>query len=238
MIFLFFLIFISIVILITYLDLKLWGTIYTPAVVLAWPFLILLLIDYFYLKSNFSYFNLNQNVILIWLLGILSFWSGGVLMKLLFKNTRIGKVQLHTFNDTVYLSEPTLRRLIYILYPLIFIVAFKIYLVLSGYSFNLADEDFQSKLGAGIISHSILLLTIVSVFLIIFFNKNYLRLHQIAIILITLTFSVFYGVKSWIIIPLISSFIGRLLLQKTKFKIKHIIFFIGPFFVFWLIYKN
>lgn len=237
MIFLFFISFITLVILLTYLDLKLWGTIYTPVVVLAWPFLILLIIDSFYLQSNFKYFNLNQNVILIWFFGVLSFWIGGVLIKLSFKEIRVNKIQLEKFNKEVFLSKSKLRLLLYILYPLIFIVVLKVYLVLSIYGFNLADDEFQSKLGEGFIAHSILLLTIISIYLIIFFNKSYYKVHQIFVIIITLIFSVLYGVKSWIIIPLVSSFIGRLLLKKTKFNVKHLIVLIGPFFVFWLIYK-
>ena len=237
MIYIFFLIFISLVVLLTYLDLKLWGTIYTPTVVLAWPFLILLIIDFLYLNSNFVYFNLNQNLILIWLFGVLSFWSGGVLIKLFFKDIRVNKMQLEKFNKEVYFTKSKLRILLYILYPLIFIVILKVYLLLDRYDFNLADEEFQGKLGAGFIAHCILLLTIISVFLIIFFNKNYYKLHQVFVIIITLIFSVLYGVKSWIIIPLVSSFIGRILLKKTKFKVKHLIILIVPFFVFWLIYK-
>ena len=237
MIYIFFLIFISLVVLLTYLDLKLWGTIYTPTVVLAWPFLILLIIDFLYLNSNFVYFNLNQNLILIWLFGVLSFWSGGVLIKLFFKDIRVNKMQLEKFNKEVYFTKSKLRILLYILYPLIFIVILKVYLLLARYDFNLADEEFQGKLGAGFIAHCILFLTIISVFLIIFFNKNYYKLHQVFVIIITLIFSVLYGVKSWIIIPLVSSFIGRILLKKTKFKVKHLIILIVPFFVFWLIYK-
>lgn len=237
MIYIFFHIFISLVVLLTYLDLKLWGTIYTPTVVLAWPFLILLIIDFLYLNSNFVYFNLNQNLILIWLFGVLSFWSGGVLIKLFFKDIRVNKMQLEKFNKEVYFTKSKLRTLLYILYPLIFIVILKVYLLLDKYDFNLADEEFQGKLGAGFIAHCILLLTIISVFLIIFFNKNYYKLHQVFVIIITLIFSVLYGVKSWIIIPLVSSFIGRILLKKTKFKVKHLIILIVPFFVFWLIYK-
>lgn len=237
MIFLFFIFFIFLVVFLTYLDLKLWGTIYTPVAVLACPFLILLIIDFFYLQSSFSYFNLNQKVILIWFFGVLLFWIGGVLVKFLFKDIRVDKFQLAKFNEEVFFSKSKLKLLLYILYPIISIVILKVYLVLSSYSFNVGDDEFQGKLGTGFIAHSILLLTIVSIFLIIFFNKNYYKGHQVFIIVITLVLSVLYGVKSWIIIPLVSSFIGRLLLKKTKFKLKHLIILIGPFFIFWLIYK-
>lgn len=237
MIFFYFVLFISLVTLLTYIDLKLWGTIYTPAVVLVWPFLILLIIDSLYLKLKFSYFILNENVILIWFIGILFFWTGGVLVKLAFKSVKINSLQLEDLGKNISLSKSKLKMLFYIAYPLIFICIYKIILFLSGYSFNFADEDFQTNLGKGFIAHAILLLTYISIVLIIFFNNKYYKLHQIIIITFTLIFSVIYGVKAWIVIPLISSFIGRLLLKKTKFKIKHFIFLTTPFFVFWLIYK-
>ncbi|WP_348810465.1 DUF6337 family protein [Flavobacterium maritimum] len=237
MIFLFFISFITLVVLLTYLDKKLWGTIYTPAVVLVWPFLILLIIDSFYLNSNFTYFRLNQNVILIWFIGILAFWMGGLMVKLSFRSIRVNEVQLEFFGSNVVTSKSNLHLLFYISYPIIFICICKIYLISSSYGFNFGDDDFQSNLGKGFVAHSILLLTLISIFLIIFFNKSYYKVQQIFIIVITLIFSVLYGVKSWIIIPLVSSFIGRLLLQKTKLKIKHLFFLISPFFIFWLIYK-
>ncbi|QKJ64821.1 DUF6337 family protein [Flavobacterium sp. M31R6] len=237
MIFLFFISFITLVVLLTYLDKKLWGTIYTPAIVLVWPFLILLIIDSFYLKSNFTYFRLNQNVILIWFFGILVFWVAGLLVKLSFKDIKVSKLQLETYGNNITISKSKLCLLFYISYPLIFICIFKIYTIASSFGFNFGDDNFQDNLGKGFIAHSILLLILISIFLIIFFNKSYYKALQIGIIVITLIFSVLYAVKSWIIIPLISSFIGRLLLKKTKLKFSHLIVFISPFLIFWLIYK-
>lgn len=238
MIFLIFISFITFVVLLTILDKKLWGTIYTPAVVLVWPFLILLIIDSFYLNSNFIYFRLNQNVILIWFAGILVFWIGGLLVKLSFKSIKVNKIQLEKFSsNNIVVTKRNLRLLFYILYPLIIACIFKVYFIASSYGFNFGDDDFQGNLGKGFVAHSILLLTLVSIFLIIFYNKNHYKFHQIIIIIVTLIFSVLYGVKSWIIIPLISAFMGRLLLKKTELKFKHLFFFITPFFIFWLIYK-
>ena len=91
MIFLLFLVFFSVLIGVTYLDWKLWGTIFTPTIVLAWPFIILLIIDSLYMELNYDGFKLNENVIIIWLIGLLCFWSGGVSIKLLFKKIRINK---------------------------------------------------------------------------------------------------------------------------------------------------
>jgi oligosaccharide repeat unit polymerase len=237
MIFLYFVVFISFAVLLTYLDKKLWGTMLTPVVVLVWPFITLLVIDFFYLKSSYGYFDLNPKVILIWFFGMLFFWVGGVLIKLSFINVKVNKLDLDIFNKEVNISKSKLRLLFLIAYPLIFLVVFKGYFLLSSYGFNLADDDFQQNLGSGLIAHSILLLTIISIFLIVFFNKKYSKTAQIFIIVATLIFSVFYGVKSWIIIPLVSSFLGRLLLQKTRINIRHLFVFIAPFFVFWLIYK-
>lgn len=237
MIFLLFLVFFSILIGITYLDWKLWGTIFTPTVVLAWPFLIILIIDSLYMESNYKSFKLNENVIIIWLVGLLCFWSGGVLIKLLFKKIRVNKIQLQKFNKEVNISPFKLRLLFFISYPLIFLVALKVYLILVQFDYNIADEDFQQKMGAGFIGHSILLLTLISIFLIIFFKKEYYKIHQVLIIIVTLLLSILYGVKSWIIIPLISAFLGRLLLLKTKLNYKHLVVIVMPFLVFWLIYQ-
>lgn len=237
MIFFYFLFFIFSALLITYLDSKLWGTIYTPIVILVWPFIFLLIIDYLYLVSNFSYFVLNSKVFLIWFLGMLFFWGGGTLVKMFFLNIKVNKLDLEIFNKDANVSKSKLKLLFLIAYPLIFFVAIKVFFLLSSYGFNLADEDFQQSLGAGLIGHSILLLTIISIFLIIFFNKNFFVVKQVFIIICALIFSVFYGVKSWIIIPLVSSFLGRLLLNKSKLKIKYIFVLILPFFIFWFIYK-
>jgi len=82
------LIFTIIIAKITYVDLKLWGTYFTPTVVLVWPFFILLIISIIYLKANFKQFELNDKVIPIWLIGLFFFWMGGLLVKLIFSNGR------------------------------------------------------------------------------------------------------------------------------------------------------
>ena len=232
-----FFIFISAVIFMTYIDRKLWGTIFTPFAVLAWPFLILLTFEYIYLKFHFQYFVLNQNVIVIWLIGLLFFWLAGLFIKLIFKSARIDQLKLQKLSNDTSFTKVKLQRLILVSYPLIIFVGYKVYSLLRKYSFNLADEDFQKNMGSGLIGHSILFLTIITIFLIIFFEKKYFKIHQILIITVTITLSVFYGVKSWIIIPLVSAFFGRLLMKKTKLKVKHILFVLMPFLVFWLIYQ-
>jgi hypothetical protein len=168
---------------------------------------------------------------------MLFFWLGGFLVKFFFKNIRVNKVDLEMFKSEIFITKSKLKILFFIAYPLILIVGLKIYFKLSQYGFNLADDDFQQSLGSGFIAHSILLLNIISIFLMIFYNNKYYIFFQILIIVFSLVFSVFYGVKSWIIIPIMSSFFGRLLLKKTSLKFKHFFVFTSPFLIFWLIYK-
>lgn len=237
MIFSLFLVFITVVVALTYLDWKLWGTLFTPVIVLAWPFMILLMMDCLYMESNYKSFKLNENVLIVWIIGLLCFWLPGVLIKLLFKKIKVDNVQLQSYSEEISISRYKLRLLFCIAYPLIILVAYKVYTFLVQFDFNIGDEDFQQNLGSGFIGHSILLLTLISIFLIIFFNKEYYKIHQVLIIIVTLILSILYGVKSWIIIPLISAFLGRLLLKKTKFGLKHVLVVVLPFFVFWLIYQ-
>ncbi|BBE18887.1 hypothetical protein AQPE_3057 [Aquipluma nitroreducens] len=222
---------------INYIDRKIWGTNYTPIAILGWPFFILLIICYIYLKINFKQFELNSLVLPIWLGGLFSFWIGGFFLKFIFTKAKINLVQLNLSINEFSITKYQLQLLITIAYPLIIIAGYKIYGVLLKFRFNIADDEFQKNLGAGFIGHSILLLTILTIFFIIFFSEKNYKIHQILIILTTLLFAVLYGVKSWIIIPLISAFVGRIFLTKTKLKLKHIIYLIIPFLIFWLIYQ-
>lgn len=237
MIFLQLFIFAFIIVAITYFDKKIWGTLFTPAIVLAWPFYFLLLTSYIYLKINFYYFELNYKVIPIWIISLFFFWLGSLFIKLVFVNVKINSTQIQTFNTGINITKDQIRLLLVFAYSLILLVGYKVYLLLAKFDNNLADEDFQKMLGSGFIGHSILFLTIITIFLIIYFEKKHYKIHQRFIIFSTLLLSILYGVKSWLIIPLVSSFLGRLLLQKTKLKLKHGLFALVPFFVFWLIYQ-
>lgn len=219
------------------LDFKLWGTKYTPTLVLGSSFFIIFVVCYVYLKLKLKYFELNSFVLPIWLVGLVSFWMGGLFLKLIFPKIKLNALRLQLFKNEFLINKYQLRLLIFLVYPVLLIVAYKVYYILIKFGFNIADEQFQKYLGTGFIAHAILFLTIVSIFLLIFFQKNFYKLHQIVIISGTLIFSILYGVKSWILIPLVAGFIGRLFLSKTTLKFKHILFIIVPFLVFWVVYQ-
>ena len=220
-----------------YIDFKLWGTNYTPTIVLGWPFIFLLLLSSTYYKINFAQFKLNDLVIPIWLIGLLSFWFGGLFMKLIFKNVRINFSQLKLGTDFFSIKKNQLRKLILIAFPIILISVYLIFTLLQKFDFNFADENFQEKLKGGLLGHFRVTLLIITVFLLIFYQKKYFQFYQVFIIIITLIISIAYSVKSWIIIPIVAGFIGRLFLLKTKIKFKHILIIIVPFLMFWLTYQ-
>jgi len=230
-------IFAIIVVGITYIDGRLWGTYFTPIAILVWPFFILLLISLAYLKANFKQFDLNDILVPIWLIGLLFFWIGGLFVKLIFSKAKINSIHTLAFSNEINITKSKLRLLILLSYPIILGVGLKIYFLLTKFNFNLANQDFRKNLGSGLLAHSILFLTVITIFLIIYFEKTYYKKHQIIIIIFTLLFSIFYGVKSWIIIPLVSAFLGRLLIQKTKLKLKHGLIILIPLVVFWIIYQ-
>ena len=222
---------------ITYIDRKLWGTYFTPVAILVWPFFILLLISLAYLKANFKQFELNDKLVPIWLIGLLFFWMGGLFIKLISSKSKVNSIHTLAFSNEINITKSKLRLLILLSYPIILGVGLKVYSLLTKFNFNLANQDFRKNLGSGLLAHSILFLTVITIFLIIYFEKTYYKKHQLLIIIFTLLFSIFYGVKSWIIIPLISAFFGRLLIKKTKLKLKHGLIVLIPLVVFWIIYQ-
>lgn len=230
-------IFTIIVAAITIVDRKIWGTYFTPSAVLSWPSLLLFIVSFMYFKISFMHFQFNAIVIIIWIIGLIFFWLGGIFIKLVFFKAKIDPIHLHELNNDYLIKKTNLRVLFLLAYPLIIFIGYKLFTLLSKFNFNLADEEFQKNLGSGVLGHSILFLSVITIFLLIFFQKNYYKIHQVLIIIFTLIFEIFYGVKSWIIIPLISAFLGRLIIQKTKLKLYHALIAIIPFIVFWLIYQ-
>lgn len=231
-----FIVFLIIIAFIAFIDKKMWGTLYTPVNVLAFPFFIILSLSYVYLKKNFDHFELNPFVIPIWIGGIVFFWFGSLFWKLIIPSAKMNNAQIKEQYE-FSLKKSELLLLIKIALIIISIAGYKIYVLLENFGFNIANEEFQKKLGVGFIGHTILFLTILCILFLVFFQDFSYKFSLFVIIIITLSFSLLYGVKSWIIIPLISGFIGRLIIRKTKFKAKHVILFMIPLLIFWLIYQ-
>ncbi len=164
--------------------------------------------------------------LLVWIIGIFFFWLPSVLFSvLLLKKTHIRNYPYQIIPDKIV--ENFSYYFSYILVLILF----------SGISKSLSQndlgtEEFENDFGTGIVAH----ISIISRFFFIYLIVNYKKKNLIPIVLL-LTVYFMYGVKSWILIPLLAAVMIRIMLKKTNFGISLVIIaLMCAILIFYLVY--
>ena len=191
------------------IDRILFGTFITPVTVLSVPYLIIVIFAItigpylgfvaFYLPSLW-----------IWIIGLFLFWLPGLILSFI----SLEKTKIHDYPFVIH-ENFQLDSFIYIFsYILVAVLFLGIFKSLSTY--QIGSEELESSLGVGIIAHT----SIVSKFFFIYLIVRFKKKNLIPILLLMIIYFL-YGAKSWILIPVFSSVMIRIILKKN-----HLSFFL------------
>lgn len=207
------------------IDRMLYGTFFTPVMILCVPFIIVLSIILLF-GNSMGYKEFYFPSLLVWIFGIFFFWLPSLFFSLVFlKKTNIKnypyQIMPHkSFDNFSYYFS-------YILILILFLGLSK-----SIKQGDLGTEEFENDFGSGLVAH----ISIISKFFFIYLIVNYKKKNIIPIILL-LTVYFIYGAKSWILIPLLAALIIRIILKKTYFGISLIIKAVTiAILIFYLVY--
>lgn len=216
------------VVLLLFLELKAWGTLYTPLNFLMLPYTAVLLITIL-LAGNFGFVEFHYPSIAIWSVGLLLFSIPSfVLGTLLAKYSKPNKSVI----ETTALS----KRLVIISIFVGFLLLFKFQRTLSTSVAFIGSDDFAEDFsGHGIWAHIRQLSVPLIVICLYFLSKR--RLWLIPILLCLLLPNILNMVKGAIIITILSGMLLRLYAGKTKLNGKFVLITIASgFFLFFLNY--
>lgn len=222
--------FLSEVVLLLFLELKAWGTLYTPLNFLMLPYTVVLLITIL-LAGNFGFVEFHYPSIAIWSVGLLLFSIPSfVLGTLLAKYSKPNKSAI----ETTALS----KRLVIISIFVGFLLLFKFYGTLTSSVALIGTDDFAEDFsGHGIWAHIRQLSVPLLAICIYFLGKR--RLWLIPVLLCLLLPNIINMVKGVIIITILSGMLLRLYAGKTRLNGKFIFITVGSgfllFFVFYIV---
>lgn len=216
------------VVLLLFLELKAWGTLYTPLNFLMLPYTIVLLITIF-LAGNFGFVEFHYPSIAIWSVGLLLFSIPSFVL-----GTLLAKYSKPNYSE---IEAPVLqKRIIIIAIFISLLLLLKFQRTLSTSVAFIGSDDFAEDFsGHGIWAHIRQLSVPLIVICLYFLSKR--RLWLIPILLCLLLPNILNMVKGAIIITILSGMLLRLYAGKTKLNGKFVLITIASgFFLFFLNY--
>lgn len=191
------------------IDRMLFGTFMTPVTVLSIPYL-LIVIFAITIGPSLGFVAFFLPSLWIWIIGLFLFWLPGLILSVI----SLKKTNIHNY-PFIIRENLQLDSFIYVFsYILVAVLFFGIFKSLNKY--QLGSEELENSLGVGIIAHT----SIVSKFFFIYLIVRFKKMNLIPILLLIIVYFL-YGAKSWILIPVLSSFMIRIILKKT-----HLSFFL------------
>lgn len=206
-------------------------TILTPFQIIAYPFIIILSV-YLLVYRQLEFYKITPNALILWIIGLFLLWLSGMLILILTNYKIIPKKNVNSVKN--YDFSNIMSLFVYITLPLLIIKFAKALILFNGFS-ALGYDEFPKYFGSGIVGHIMTLYLIIFIYLLAF-SKLKSKLQIIAIIIVSISFFL-YQVKSWIFIPIISSLICRIYLNKVKLNFKfYFLVILVSFFIFVSVY--
>ena len=196
------------------IDRSYYKTIFTPFQITAYPFIIILTV-YFLVHKQMGFYKLEPIVLLFWIIGLLLLWMPGMLIPILVKNKVKTNANLCAINS--HDLSNILNLFVYITLPLVVLKFIKT-LILFRHPGAIGYDSFTAYFNSGLVGHILTMYIIIFIYL---FTFSALR-SRLNIITLLIIFSSFFlcQVKSWIFIPIISSLICRIYLNRIKLNLK------------------
>lgn len=222
-----------------YLEKKIYGTVYTPCIMLGIPFLMICLL-YDQYSNDLGYYPLNYNVLYIWIFGLVLFFSVGLVTTLVLEKGGIK-------NKQILASEIAHKSLIQFnkgLINIIFVCALlSIFVLKQAYSIFITagPDEVEKYLSGGIQGHLVVSLKFFSItsFISLFMPISRIsRFKNVFIVIIALSLCLLYGTKSGVLILIVTYYLAWAIYFNKKIKIVHIVLAVAlGFGIFFLSYS-
>lgn len=229
---------IFVVILIYFLEKRIYKTIYTPSIMLGGPFLVICILYNFYYE-NLGYYPLNYDVLYIWIFGLILFFSMGCITTLIVgqKNRQSAGSLILTANDSLLVFNKGLLNVVFacsIIAILVLRQAYSIF-VTSG------PDEVENYLGKGIQGHLVVSIKFFSIasFISLFLPISKInKLKNAFIVFMSIALSLLYGTKSGVLILIVGYYLIWVIYFNKKIKVTHILLAISlGFGIFYLSYS-
>lgn len=205
-----------------YIDYRIFGTYYTPVLVLAAPYILVVLFNLIW-GTSAGLLPLYLPSLWVWVIGLFFFWLPGLFLSVVF----IRKTNI--VQNPFKVLDINNQKLIFFFHWLSLILIALMYYKFIGSltKFKIGTDEFSASLSGDIAAHaSVWLLIPVTFFLTVsgFTKKHFLNW---IIIFLWLVFAFSYNSKTWILIPIMASLIGRVLISNAKITIKKALVLLG-----------
>lgn len=218
-----------------FIDKRKYKTVFTPSIILAVPFTVIAVL-YKLFASHLGFYELNDDVLFIWIFGLIFFWIPGLISSYSLKNKNYTISKNDLQNQLFLFTKQTLN------------FTFCLGIVLTYYFYNAylmyissGGDAVETYLGRGLQAHLIILFKYLSVFSFLsLFSKGSVvnKLKNIYILIIAIGLSILYATKSGILILLLSYYFSYSLFFNAKLKFYHLVFALATAFgVFLLSYS-
>lgn len=198
-----------------YLDKKMWGTMYTPLNILMLPYAAVLVLT-IAVSGNWGIAEFYYPSILVWMLGLIVFAIPSYILGYIFRDD-IRKHERCCIEDN--LNMTALNVVTFILLVLFFI---RFIMIFRMGRYMVGTEDFGELFcGKGLWGHLHRLLHVLLMLYIYKYDKKHKSYLLFIFGIVFVTFM--YGVKSWILIPLMGGIFMRLYTGKMNLKISLIL---------------
>ena len=212
------------VVLLSYLEIKAWKTIYTPLNILMLPYVMILLLS-ISISGNMGFVEFHYPSIVIWCCGLLLFAIPSMVLSCVVQKAGVS-------------LEGRLRDdggmpgvLVFIAVAVIMLFAFRFYSMLGGAHPLASDEFGEEFAGKGFWGHLRQLALPILIMAIYYVGKGRMWLWFIIVPIIAVAF--LYQVKGWVIIPCLSGIMLRLYTGKTRLTLSVMLYvIIGALLIF------
>ena len=212
-----------------YFDKKMWGTMYTPLNILMLPYAVVLVLT-IVVAGNWGIAEFYYPSIMVWMLGLVVFAIPSYLFGYMFRD-EIARYETLSIDDNLNMKVlNVLTIILLLLFFRRFITIFRMGIFMVG------SEDFGELFcGSGLWGHLHRLLHVLLMLYIYKYDKKHRYYLFFIFGIVFVTFM--YGVKSWILIPLMGGLFMRLYTGKLQLKISLVIKVVGlAFGVFFISY--
>ncbi len=214
-------------------DYKLWRTMYTPLNMLMLPYAVILFITLLSC-GNMGIVGFYYPSLLLWMIGLLLFAAPsyilGISSQKIIVNNRVEPPSCD--NDNINMRHLTIFTII-----LIALFYIRLFIMMRTSQHMVGSELFgEDYCGYGVWGHLHRILHALVIIYIFKFDKK----HKYYLLLIALMLAVtfIYGVKSWILIPVLGGLCMRLMYGKTKLSLSFALWIVGiAFAVFFIAYS-
>jgi len=202
------------VFILTKLDKIIYGTWITPFSLLAFPYTVVVITAVLFAPA-LGFISLYVESVLIWIVGLLLFWLGGLMIALPLGKTIRAKAKM----NQPFLYEKESQKLVLMLaWITIPVMVYGLFVSLRSLGLQeVGTDEFAKSYGYGFVGHIKAFSFGLTVYLIGTAHRN--NIFGLFTILILIVLYMMYPVKSWVIIPVLAGFIYRVSSGRLKLSI-------------------